>query len=176
MTEKTPTTEELKARRRQELFQGDHWVLPPEIWLGGEVAVELEERLTSLGWDERQIGLFPLAADEAFINAVMYGSFGINNIEGPDKKIVREKKAAEFEASGQFKDRHVCVDLNLTAEEVLVDIIDQGPGFSVAAIPDPTDPSRLLDYTGRGIDIMKKGCDRAEFKGNTITLYKKRVH
>ncbi len=176
MVEKTPAPEELKSQRLRELFEGDIWSLPPELWLGGEIAEEIEKRLLALGWSDDQIGFFSLAVHEAFVNAVKYGSFGIRVEEGPNKKEIREKKAMEIEASGEFKDKLVSIVLDLSPREATVRITDQGQGFSVDAIPDPTDPSRLLELTGRGIDIMKKSCDRAEFKDNTVTLYKKRVH
>lgn len=174
MNEKTPTEEELKKQRQQELFRGNNWSLPPEIWLGEEIASEVEKRLLALGWNEDQIGLFPLVVHEAFINAVIYGTFDIK-VEGPDKKDAREKLAHEIEVSGVFKNRFVTVELDLTSENATISVTDQGRGFLADAVPDPTNHGRLLEPTGRGIDLMKRVCDWVEFNGKSVILHKKQT-
>lgn len=176
MTEEIPNTEKLKRQKLEYLLSGNTWSLPPEMWLGEEIAAEIERRMLAFGWTDNEIGLFPLMADEAFKNAVMHGTFGIKVLEGDEEasNAAREKQIREFELSGKFKDKRVLVEIDLNLTEATIRVTDQGKGFFADAIPDPTNSSRLLEPTGRGIDYMRKICDRVSLEGSTIILYKKR--
>lgn len=178
MSEEISNPEELKNKKPEQLLRGDKWFLPPEIGLGEEIAAEIERRLFVLGWTDNEVGLFPLATHEAFINGVVHGIFEEKirpeEEDLPNKKDLLNMRTTEKELRGKYKDKKVTVSLNLTPEEATVVVKDEGKGFSVEAIPDPTNLERLLEPTGRGVDLMKKVCDRVSFEGNTVILYKKK--
>ncbi|MCL4820434.1 MAG: ATP-binding protein [Vicinamibacteria bacterium] len=54
----------------------------------------------------------------------------------------------------------------------VIEIADEGPGFDVAHVHDPTDPDRLLATGGRGVFMMKRLVDRLEYNpsGNKVRL------
>ncbi len=47
--------------------------------------------------------------------------------------------------------------------EVTIRVEDEGEGFNLEAIPDPTDPDYLLRPSGRGIFYMRQFMTRVEF-------------
>jgi len=71
------------------------------------------------------------------INAFHYG-----NQERPDKKI------------------YLAVDL--TAEKMIIHVLDEGVGFKLADVPDPLAEENLLSTSGRGIFLMRAFMDEFE--------------
>ena len=55
-------------------------------------------------------------------------------------------------------------------------IEDQGPGFDVAKVPDPTCPENLFRVGGRGLLLIRSFMSSVHFneRGNKITLVKRR--
>jgi serine/threonine-protein kinase RsbW len=70
--------------------------------------------------------------------------------------------------------RRVRVRAVVTDDEVVFDVVDEGPGFDLgAARPDPTEPENLLREDGRGLFLMKRLMDRVErfqSDGNVVRL------
>lgn len=77
---------------------------------------------------ERFINL-QIAVSEALVNAIVHG-----NKENPKKKV------------------HVII--NSTDDMVEVKIRDEGGGFDIAKLPDPTNDENLLKESGRGVYII----------------------
>ena len=77
---------------------------------------------------ERFINL-QIAVSEAMVNAIVHG-----NKEDDSKKV------------------HVIV--NYDSDMVEVKVKDQGPGFDIGALPDPTNEENLLKESGRGVFII----------------------
>ena len=67
------------------------------------------------------------------------------------------------------------VDL-IGQERVVVEIEDEGPGFDVEDVPDPTAEENLEKPSGRGIMLMRAFMDRVEYldRGNRVVLEKSR--
>ena len=53
-----------------------------------------------------------------------------------------------------------------------VEVRDSGPGFDASAVADPTEPTRVLKPGGRGVFLMLRLVDRAEYNrsGNSVRL------
>lgn len=70
----------------------------------------------------------------------------------------------------------VVVQVEMTAEELRVSIADQGPGFQVSALPDPTCEEHLICERGRGVFLMRTIMDEVSFSpaGNCVTMTKHR--
>jgi putative Holliday junction resolvase len=47
--------------------------------------------------------------------------------------------------------------------EIAISVIDEGAGFNLQGLPDPTDDANLLKESGRGIFIMRKIMDEVDF-------------
>lgn len=63
--------------------------------------------------------------------------------------------------------------------KITVDVHDEGDGFDLSRILDPTDPARCMECSGRGIFIMRQIMDSVEFdmprgQGTTVTMTKTR--
>ncbi len=75
--------------------------------------------------------------------------------------------------------RSVTIDFRVSAAEVWIRVEDEGDGFDLDAVPDPTDPSYLLRPSGRGIFYMRKFMTRVEFSrapgGGTVVEMTRRL-
>jgi serine/threonine-protein kinase RsbW len=95
-----------------------------------------------------------IAMIEAVTNAVVHG-----NRRSP-KKVVR-------------------VRYRWAPGRITVDVHDEGEGFDLSCVLDPTDPLRCMECSGRGIFIMRQVMDSVEFdmsggRGTTVTMTKGR--
>jgi anti-sigma regulatory factor (Ser/Thr protein kinase) len=70
----------------------------------------------------------------------------------------------------------VTVTARLSRREGVFVVQDEGPGFDVRTIPDPTDPANLFRVGGRGILLMRSFMTVVQFgdRGNRVTLVKRR--
>ena len=99
--------------------------------------------------DAENSNLF-IALDEAFVNAVKHGNkFDAN-------KIVR-------------------ISAEVSPTEARFTIEDEGEGFNIAEIPDPTNPENLFKTSGRGVLIIHNIMDEVKYneRGNRLTMVKK---
>jgi serine/threonine-protein kinase RsbW len=94
--------------------------------------------LAKMGYDEEDAGWIELAVHEAVINAIKHG-----NKHAPDKQ--------------------VDVKFDIELEKLVISIKDDGEGFDPSALPDPLDPSNLLNPSGRGIFYMRTFMDDVEY-------------
>jgi serine/threonine-protein kinase RsbW len=92
-----------------------------------------------------------IALDEAIVNAIKHG-----NRNDPQKQ--------------------VCIVADMSAHSAKFTVKDQGPGFEYDQLPDPTDPSRLLIPSGRGLLLIKHIMDDVQYndRGNEIRMVKTR--
>src|SRR6202165_1464151 len=89
------------------------------------------------GFGEDDCYRIGMSVREGVINAFHYG-----NEERPDKKI------------------HLAVDL--TADKMIIHVLDEGAGFLLADVPDPLAEENLLSTSGRGIFLMRAFMDEVE--------------
>ncbi len=80
---------------------------------------------------------FQIACSEAIINAIVHG-----NKEDPLKQVHTE--------------------IRYNTNEITAVIMDQGIGFNVEALPDPTSGENLFKESGRGIYIIRSLVDKFE--------------
>ena len=127
-------------------------VLPSEL----EVLDSIDEstlRYSRLaGIDDGTASMVAMAAIEAVTNAVLHG----NAACGGKEVLVRY----EWEP-GEFR----------------ITVHDEGEGFDLSCVPDPTDPERCMASSGRGIFIMREVMDSVDFEmskesGTTVTMVK----
>jgi serine/threonine-protein kinase RsbW len=113
-----------------------------------------EEFAVRAGFDEDTVPNIAMAVREATVNAVIHG-----NAYDAAKKIV-----ASFE---------------VTAEDLIIRIADQGLGLDPTALPDPLAPENILRGSGRGIFLIKAFMDEVHFRelhpGTELTLIKHRA-
>lgn len=112
--------------------------LPSDLTLMTSVLEYLLDRVDKLGLVAvEQSNLF-VALDEAFVNAVRHGN---RNDPG---KLLR-------------------VTAELSKREAIFTVEDEGEGFDVHDIPDPTDPGNLFKSSGRGVLLIYNIMDEVEY-------------
>jgi serine/threonine-protein kinase RsbW len=76
-------------------------------------------------------------------------------------------------------DLDVVLDYRIEGDEVTIRIEDEGEGFDLADVPDPTDPGYLLRPSGRGIFYMRQFMTRVDFSrrsgGGTVVEMTRRL-
>jgi serine/threonine-protein kinase RsbW len=60
----------------------------------------------------------------------------------------------------------------VTAERVLAEVEDEGPGVDPKSVPDPRDPENLERPGGRGLLLMRHYMSSVHYsgRGNVVTL------
>lgn len=124
--------------------------IPSVLNLMHSVLEYLTKRVEKLGIVNPEKSNLFVALDEAFVNAVKHGN--------------------KFDAK-----KNVRISADITPEEARFTIEDEGEGFDVNAIPDPTDLENLFKTSGRGVMFMYNIMDEVVYndKGNRITMVKK---
>lgn len=133
----------------------------------------------------RDAGLFDVsesqristALDEALTNAYYHGNLEVRSeIREHDARAYR-RLAEQRRNEAPYRDRRIRVSVNLTSDEARFAIEDDGRGFDVGAVPDPTLPENLGRPSGRGIFLMKTFLDDVHYNeaGNRVTLLKRRT-
>jgi serine/threonine-protein kinase RsbW len=112
--------------------------LPSDLTLMNSVLEYLLDRVDKLGLVQAEQSNLFVALDEAFVNAVKHGN---RNDPG---KLLR-------------------VTAELSAREAIFTIEDEGDGFDVHEIPDPTDPANLFKSSGRGVLLIYNIMDEVEY-------------
>lgn len=117
-----------------------------------------------------------IALEEALLNAVYHGNLGVSSELKQQGNGLFEKTAAERRFQEPYRDRRVFVTAELTPQAATFVIEDQGAGFDVSALPDPTDPANLEKPSGRGVLFMRTFMDDVAYNptGNRVTLVKRR--
>ena len=112
--------------------------LPNDLTLMNSVLEYLLDRVDKLGLVKAEQSNLFVALDEAFVNAVKHGN---RNDPG---KLLR-------------------VTAELSAREAIFTVEDEGDGFDVHEIPDPTDPANLFKSSGRGVLLIYNIMDEVEY-------------
>jgi serine/threonine-protein kinase RsbW len=127
-----------------------------DVWIPNitETAREVQERIIGLmeqnAWPMRECFGVRLALEEAMVNAIKHG----NRME-PDKQVY--------------------IACELTVDEIKVVIEDQGEGFRLEDVPDPTEDENLENPGGRGIMLIRSFMNGVIYneRGNRLTMIKK---
>lgn len=138
----------------------------------------LREEVSRMGvCDENERLRLSIALEEALLNAYYHGNLEVSS----ELREVDHK--AYFDLSKQrcqeipYRDRHIHVDSKVSRAQAVYVIRDEGPGFDVSKIPDPTDPANLERPCGRGLLLMRTFLNGVTFNdtGNQVTLVKDRT-
>ena len=116
------------------------------------------------------------ALDEALTNAYFHGNLDVSSeIREHDPRGYR-RLAEERRQVAPYRDRRITVRVALSEDDVRFVIADEGQGFDVDAVPDPTLPENLIQPSGRGIFLMRTFLDEVRYNdlGNEVTLLKRR--
>ena len=118
---------------------------------GQEVQEKIIALLEEMEFSTRDVFGMRLALEEAIVNAIKHGN-------------------------GYDPDKTVTVKCHVDGEMVSVAIEDQGEGFDLSSVPDPTDDANLDKPSGRGIMLMHSFLSKVEYSdgGRRVLLEKTR--
>jgi serine/threonine-protein kinase RsbW len=125
--------------------------IPSSTNEGQRVQERIIKRLEELQFPSRGIFGIRLALEEALVNAIKHGN-------------------------GSDPQKRVHVSCQITDEKVRIVIEDEGTGFDLQGVPDPTEDENLEKPCGRGIMLMRAFLDGVEYneRGNRVVLEKHR--
>ncbi|MFH1265659.1 MAG: response regulator [Planctomycetota bacterium] len=122
-----------------------------------------------------------VALKEALLNALFHGSLEISatEMQQVQNKLLGDSESSLLEerrSQPPYRDRRVFVDVQMAKDEARFVVRDEGPGFDVAAAPNPDAPGGLEPEKGRGLSLMRTFMDEVAFNeaGNEVTLVKRR--
>ena len=126
-------------------------VIPSNTDAGQAVQERIASLLESLGFSMRDVFGVRLALEEALVNAIKHGN-------------------------GLDPAKSVRVNCLIEDDFLRVEIEDQGLGFHMEDVPDPTADENLERPCGRGIMLMRSFMTKVEYNatGNRVVLEKQR--
>lgn len=134
----------------QQIREKIEFVFPSAISLMHSILDYLMKRVEKVGVINPESSNLFIALDEAFVNAVKHGN--------------------KFDANKTVK-----VSAEVSTKEARFTVEDEGEGFDVSAIPDPTNPENLFKTSGRGVLFIHNIMDEVTYneRGNRLTMIKK---
>ncbi|MCA9073396.1 MAG: ATP-binding protein [Planctomycetaceae bacterium] len=136
----------------------------------------LSGRFHRLGICEEKISArLAVAIEEALVNAIVHGNLEISSIVREQPGNVYEKMIQARRLDPRFRHRRVHVICRFGPRQGSVIVRDEGPGFDVMRLPDPTDAENLSRSYGRGILLMRAFFDDVDYspQGNAVMLIKR---
>jgi CheY-like chemotaxis protein/anti-sigma regulatory factor (Ser/Thr protein kinase) len=160
----------MTRRSSQFILENDPALVPPLVSQFREDLIEMG--LCDLTGATRA----GIALEEALLNAVYHGNLEVSSDLRANGDEAFHKLAKERRGQEPYSARRVRVAARLTTTAATFIIGDQGPGFDVAKLPDPTDPEFLERPSGRGVLLMRTFMDEVRYNatGNRVTLVKRR--
>jgi len=127
--------------------------------------------------DETALFQVSTALTEALNNAIDHGSLELDSALREGSGQAYNELRQERTQIPPYSDRRVRVTEQLDPEQITYEIRDEGPGFDLSTVPDPTDPENLLKASGRGLMLIRMFMDEVNFNdvGNEITMVKRRA-
>lgn len=130
------------------------FVIPSDLAYVIGVNYHISNLLNEFGFPPQDTRVnVPLACDEAITNAILHG-----NKSNPDRK--------------------VSIQIYVSPNRFRMRVRDEGEGFDLAKVADPTRGDALLRSSGRGVYLMRNIMDSVEFKesGRVIELEKRNAN
>jgi anti-sigma regulatory factor (Ser/Thr protein kinase) len=113
-----------------------------------------------------------IALEEALLNAMIHGNLEVSSELRHRDDDSFQKLIATRQRNPIYGERKVTVGVDVSRDRVEFTIADEGPGFDVEGLPDPSREDRIAVPTGRGIMMMRTLMDEVSFneEGNKVTL------
>ncbi len=125
------------------------------------------------GRDQMRVGI---ALEEALVNAIVHGNLEVSSkLREADDGSFDRLIAMRMEKL-PYRNRRVELVAGYSLAEATFTIRDEGPGFDVAAVPNPTEDEFADRPHGRGLFLMRSFMDEVTYNavGNQVTLLKRK--
>ena len=116
-----------------------------------------------------------VALREAIVNAMLHGNLGMSSDLKEADPDAHDRLAEERRNLPPYRERRVRVTMTEKPGEVTYVVSDDGPGFDLGTVPDPTDLANLERTSGRGLFLIRTFMDEVTHSdgGRTITMVKR---
>jgi hypothetical protein len=154
------------------------FVLDSDPELIGLLATYLQEEAARIGFCDDIEGIrLGVAVEEALRNALYRGTLELSRARREEDREAFHARVEERRQRAPYRDRHIYVEAEISAERAAFVIRDDGPGFDVSSLPDPNDPASLAAAPGKGVLLMRSLMDEVAYNeaGNVVTLIKRRA-
>lgn len=127
-------------------------------------------------FDETDRTRLGVALTEALLNAILHGNLGVSSELREQSLNVFFEQVKQRSHEPPYCDRRVFVDARWTPDACEFVIRDEGDGFDVSSLPDPTDPENLVRTSGRGVLLMQMFMSEVHYneKGNEVRMVKRK--
>ena len=122
------------ANRGNGKMEKIHITLESTLQSVDEAETMVMEQANQVGFDDDEQHQIGMAVRECMVNAVVHGN-------------------------RYNKKKQVHLDVERTGTGIAVTIGDEGEGFDLSSLPDPTSPENLLRQSGRGILLIRAFMD-----------------
>jgi CheY-like chemotaxis protein len=140
------------------------------------VVAELQEVGQAVGTcDNQQLTRIGVALEESLVNAMIHGNLEVSSDLREREDDAYEQLIRARQQDPAYRDRRIRVRGCFTPMEIRFVIRDQGPGFDVTTVPDPTKSGNFSKVSGRGLLLIRSFMDEVfhDETGNTITMIKR---
>ncbi len=153
-----------------------HFVLDNDPALIPTLVNHLKDNVFRMsGSDDTGLIRLTIVLREALLNAMDHGNLELDSAlrERDDSRY--HELAAECRSQKPYMDRRVHVVARETPAEAMYIIRDEGPGFDVSQLPDPTDSKNIETCSGRGLLLIQSFMSEVYHneQGNEITMIRR---
>jgi CheY-like chemotaxis protein len=137
------------------------------------LAAYVEDSLERLGFGNKTMrGQIGVCLMEALSNAMIHGNLEIDATLRRHDRDAFDRQLHERREREPWASRRVRCEARESPTRAEYVVADQGPGFDVGALPDPTNPANLLEVGGRGVMLMRTIMDEVSFSdgGSQVML------
>lgn len=155
--------------------QSAQFVLENDVMLVTPLITWLQDQMITMRLaDDSQVLRVGVALHESLTNAIYHGNLELDSQLRQEDETVFYELAEHRRHQEPYAERRVHVQVTATREVVRYQIRDEGPGFDVNRVADPTDTEHLMRIGGRGLLLIRSFMDEVTHnaKGNEITLVK----
>ena len=117
-----------------------------------------------------------IGLEETLLNAMIHGNLEVSSELREQEYDAYERLIAMRLKQAPYRDRTIEIAVHFTSDQLTFQITDQGPGFDITQVADPTDAENLSRPSGRGLLLLRMFMDDVHHNslGNQITFTKKR--
>ncbi|RLS56460.1 MAG: response regulator [Planctomycetota bacterium] len=126
--------------------------------------------------DDRDRMRIQVALEEAILNSIIHGNLEVSSKLRELEGDVFEQTVSERKVSLPYSLRRVILEAEYNYELARFTIRDEGPGFDVNKVRNPTEDDAIELASGRGILLMRSFMDETDYndKGNEVRMLKRR--
>jgi DNA-binding NarL/FixJ family response regulator len=114
-----------------------------------------------------------MALTEALANAILHGNLELSSVLCESDRHAFDRELVVRKSAAPYRDRIVRLSAVFEPAGATFTIADEGSGFDLSKVPDPTDEENLTKVTGRGLLLMRAFTDQLAFNnsGNEVTMH-----